>query len=1262
MSINVVSHNLTGINAERMLGIHSVSKAKSMEKLSSGYKVNRAGDDAAGLHISETMRRMIRGLNQGTENAQDGISWVQTGDGALEEVHAMLHRMTELSVKSLNGTWSDADRALMQSEFEQLQKEIDRLTDAAVFNEQHIFADHEFPYYQFEGNKHWDYDQMHYVVDGQNELIISYKETPYGETKTASIKVDEGLYTTKELLDEIDTALEDAGLRDKGFSLEYTIGGTCNLNYDGGASIEEVTGGLAYLLYDTYEGGSTGSLIGTTQYLSENARLPIRKDVNDHMEFDIESLDGTTQHIDLTIAEGSYTRRELIDMLNEKLKDTSVKAVEYGLSIKLESDDSIITALKGNMFKVDDASKGEAVFTSVFYDNIRYGEAETHPGILTGGAVLSTNATDEEHNHFEITSSNNVLLVSPNGSKDVTRLEIKEGYYTAEEMSAELNRLFIDNGLELTATAYSTGYGANAYKGLIITSNVKGAESDVGIDSGSSAYNTLFVTREYNTVQENEKKTRDSRTDTFAYYIGGKIFTNDDWPFDIEKGKNDKFRIEMDGKSFEIALEENTYDSASALLDAINGAIKEAASKLADADDKALLESVSATYVSASSGYRFRLNTTSETISLSASSVAGNTGYEDIFTTTVTHQQQNTGQGEGSVTTNTAIDDVSEVPTSKRRFTVYVNGRAETIYITAKQYNSRQELLDEINAQFKEAWTEEAPNTFSNVSAYGSGGTMSKSGVGSENAYSVNYSDVGDSDIGQGSAGSSFKRNEGASITISLRSGAPFTINDSNNVLEIEINSVKKKITLQNGTYSNASALKDMLQKSLNDAFGTGFGGVDVTASSNSLTLKARLFDNGVEQDGKGTSIKCSTASSSFLKDMNTSRSAASVNLNSYALKSSITINSSNNTFEFTYKENGGAEKKVQLKLAAKTYNTRQELVAELNRLLDAQKIGVTASLNGSYLMLSTDSKGNGCEISYDSTSSGNTSADAIFAGLEKTAASVTLDRDMESSIKIDNTSNQFSVYVNGQKKTVTLKNGTYNRDTFIKELNSKLGAVGLAATKSGNRIVLTTKDKGPNVSVRMVYSDGGSSMKNIFGVTKIEHPKLEASFNADNKLVITAKDKNGKVTKDKLQVMSDYGSIFQRSKETGKKTTNGTAYAGYHSAVHTTIDGAAINKDKVKIDRWNKQLSFRYYKNKFTSPNNYSYINVTLTEKEYTYDELQKELQSKLDAAAGAGEFKVEVSEDGVKIIAGKEGGRYDMDGFSGGFYYNVLRRDKEN
>jgi flagellin len=134
----VVQHNLTAMNSNRMLGLTTKTQAKSTEKLSSGYKINRAADDAAGLSISEKMRKQIRGLTQASSNAQDGISAVQTAEGALNEVQDMLQRMNELAVKSANGTNSADDRQYIQDEIDQLTTEIDRLSETTKFNEAYL--------------------------------------------------------------------------------------------------------------------------------------------------------------------------------------------------------------------------------------------------------------------------------------------------------------------------------------------------------------------------------------------------------------------------------------------------------------------------------------------------------------------------------------------------------------------------------------------------------------------------------------------------------------------------------------------------------------------------------------------------------------------------------------------------------------------------------------------------------------------------------------------------------------------------------------------------------------------------------------------------------------------------------------------------------------------------------------------------------------------------------------------------------------------
>ena len=135
----VVQHNMQAMNANRMLNVTTSAQSKSTEKLSSGYRINRAADDAAGLTISEKMRKQIRGLDQASTNAEDGVSSVQTAEGALTEVHSMLQRMNELATQAANGTNSkDSDRQAIQDEIDQLTTEIDRVSDTTKFNETYL--------------------------------------------------------------------------------------------------------------------------------------------------------------------------------------------------------------------------------------------------------------------------------------------------------------------------------------------------------------------------------------------------------------------------------------------------------------------------------------------------------------------------------------------------------------------------------------------------------------------------------------------------------------------------------------------------------------------------------------------------------------------------------------------------------------------------------------------------------------------------------------------------------------------------------------------------------------------------------------------------------------------------------------------------------------------------------------------------------------------------------------------------------------------
>ena len=206
----VVQHNLTAMNSNRMLGVTTKTQAKSTEKLSSGYKINRAADDAAGLSISEKMRKQIRGLTQASLNAQDGISTVQTAEGALTEVHDMLQRMNELAVKSSNGTNSESDRDAIQAEIDQLTTEIDRVSETTKFNETYLLKgdkslanEHSFSYKNFKTAQAAD---AAFNTDEATSITLTY---------AAGDKVD-----TEDKQNEVNDLLK--ALRDQGATVNYT--------------------------------------------------------------------------------------------------------------------------------------------------------------------------------------------------------------------------------------------------------------------------------------------------------------------------------------------------------------------------------------------------------------------------------------------------------------------------------------------------------------------------------------------------------------------------------------------------------------------------------------------------------------------------------------------------------------------------------------------------------------------------------------------------------------------------------------------------------------------------------------------------------------------------------------------------------------------------------------------------------------------------------------------------------------------------------
>ncbi len=1210
-----VLHNLAAMNAQRQFGINTKKQDKNMERLSSGFKVNRAADDAAGLAISEKLRRQIRGLNQGTRNAQDGISWVQIGDGALNEVHDMLHRMTELTVQSLNDTYTDQDRAYMEEEFNELQSQIDHITKHTKFNEQNIFSEHEPTYYQVQGNAVWPHDLPHNVFSPDNTLIISYREKEDDPPTSVTITVPEGTYTTQELADEIEDAIADSPLAaDPRLNLEFTEDGTFNANLEGGARIESIDGGLSSLLYKTYTGGSVGALIGTTIFPSDTARLPITAGKNDHMTFTIEDFNGGKTTKSITLSPGSYNRDQLVDLLNNALAGTTVTATKRGTGIMLSSDDCIISQFKGNMFQIDGPS-----YTSVFYDNVFHGEVSLTQGTFTGGAVLPNssyaNGRDVEHGAFEIVSGvNDELTFAPNGSDSPVTVRIPEGRYEIGDMITKLNSLFTSNGLGLTASSYSSGN----YTGIKIVSKLQGATSDVGLSAASSAYDTLFVNRTYNVYGTGASVTNETTADKDPYVLAGKSFTNtsyDNLPLRINSGVNDTFALTLDGTSYNVSVAQGTYNSAQAILDAVNTAL-----------DNAFGSEAGKVTASMSSGkLRLTADSSARVVNLTAGAVSGNTGFAELFTTSYLVSEK-TLTGTSFKLDRTFPEPVTITESDRYILVESTDGKASyNLELPVGNNLSHDDIIQKIaESQPKSTFTD---ITFRTTPSDGHDYNFSISDTGDNIVTNRTYSDTGVTVGGgvEGQVGTHYTTNTPAKITIPL--GSSFTPETGSDEIKLTINGRTETLTFEHKAYTPAQFAAAM-QQQINAKYGDKYNGATVSASGSNIVITARLIDqDGVEQPASSTNLSCSTGTSSLLRELNTTRNAATVTTPSNALIPASGINvAAGDTFEFTL---NGVKQTVTL--PAMNNAGGASFISTLNNCLLSQNIPVTASIvtNGSKYQLKLSSKdvGNTVSIGLNSRSCG-TVGSKVFKDLTS-SGTLSTDTAVQSSINIAEGKNVFKYEVDGIQKTATLDAKSYTRESLLAELNDKLE--GVTVTMNNGKLFFTSDSKGSSSRVRLSYDpSANSAMRAIWGQIESKAPRLEASFDSTDHLILTSPDGT------QFKIRSSQTSFVEPNRT---PRTNGISRdQGYYSTKHATMDGVDLNissTNPLTIDEWNDNLKFRYFKDGSSSVKS-----ITLDHRDYTsYEDLRSALQTKLDGAVGSGELTVTVDEHGVVIKADKAG-----------------------
>ena len=252
----VVQHNLTAMNSNRMLGVTTSAQAKSSEKLSSGYRINRAADDAAGLTISEKMRKQMRGLDRASTNAQDGVSAVQTAEGALTEVHSMLQRMNELANQASNGTNSTADRDAIQAEIDQLTTEIDRVSETTKFNETYLLKGDDGT--KVETMSAHDAGLKGKLIDNTDgTAVFQMDKLDYGDTVTIGGKNYTIGKTNTELKNMIDTTTA-GNVQIDGETYKWDANGA-NIKDSEGTAVADVA-----TLLGKIKGGSTVSIADKT--------------------------------------------------------------------------------------------------------------------------------------------------------------------------------------------------------------------------------------------------------------------------------------------------------------------------------------------------------------------------------------------------------------------------------------------------------------------------------------------------------------------------------------------------------------------------------------------------------------------------------------------------------------------------------------------------------------------------------------------------------------------------------------------------------------------------------------------------------------------------------------------------------------------------------------------------------------------------------------------------------------------------------------
>lgn len=1243
----IIQHNMAAVKAMTQLGITNTNLKKSAERLSSGYRINRAADDAAVLAISEKKRAQIRGLRRAAKNAEDGISLVQTGDGAMSQIEDLLQRMRELTVQALNdAVYEPEDQAALQMEFNELQNEIDRVNDQTEFNKKPVFEHYSNTYYMFEGNRVWSQDQMHKIDSSNQSLTVKYVMGEGEPEKEITLSIPEGEYTTQQLIDEMDDLVTALGDMADGFYLEYTDINTCNLVLQGGEQISEITGGLSYLFFDEHKGSKVGSLIGTTVF-DPNFALEVN-DSNNELKFTIEYFDGTKKDVDFNIDNGYYTRSDMIDYLNGKLAGTGMTASEYGeYSIQVGGEDGIITGLKGNMFKIDD--EGERIMISVFYDNTKYGNVKRTPAVFTGGAVLVNTASDTECNKFNITDSNNTLWIRVGEDKDAPYEEITldNKSYSMNEMVNELNKKFAEKQINVTASSYGPTRSNSAspngnwyyFSGIKLTSSDTGRDVEIEFDEqASTAYETLFVKRTYTDAGKPMQSVSGRDDYTSPKLTGGKIFGTDNIPLTVVGGDNDSFSLqvtetesgkETTGKYTITLTSGKTYNTIDEILTEINTQLNSANAPVGIKGKIQAIQSGGA--------IRFVAANDNRTVTLIQFAETSSKGYQDLFVGKKTEYSTTAISSSGTPPT-ISLDNLTDpvtIDSANDRLAVKVGNEDRVVSIPHGKYTP-QEFADVLTELLKGKENTVSKNYIGTGAGETTSTTESYSGTGRDNTpYTISCNAHGTGGAQDGTT--TVLGGTAATYTVPVALGNPTVVDSSNNQFSITVNGRQyNDIRLDEKSYT-PSELATQFQEKLNAAIQSSADKVNVTLQGGKLVFTTNL-------KGSGMSMSFDTGSSSFMKSLSKNQSAASVTTKS--LQSAIKIDGTNNIY--TMSVNGNS---YTVTLDNGNYSPSSFATMLQGKLRgEGAGIDVTAtSVNA--LRFVTDAKGDGASIDMDTGNCG-TAASAMFGDqVSKTAASAKLDTPLlsaNSNTVKQSEEGKFTVQltqggtVKAVEVTIPSQEGGYTNVALKNKINETLAAEGMGVTASVDSegyLTFTTSGRGGDVSL-----DVTGNMKSV---TKT--PDVEASVDPDTGKLVLKNKSNGAT----ISVTPGMGSAILQPIPIPTTYAPSTPTVGSILQRYYTLNTNSLFNipESTTIKDYNKEFTFTYI-----DPNGTKDVTIELDEKDYSHEELKKALQEKLDNELGEGELKVDVSASAITIQAGHYGRDYYISNMKGGFYQYVL------